>query len=229
MKKINIYQIESTSACSATCSFCPHPTMERKKSHMDLDIFLQTLHVMKNDYVALHHFGEPLLNRNLPSFIREAYERGIKVEFSTNGNGVNSDLFLQQVMDAEPYLMRIAYDFFQPIEFIKKVLTFNHSTIIKLHAVTPGLLPKTKPLNNWAGQMNWGSEIHGKDCYFLKYKYHAVLQDGTVVRCCQDYDGKYPLGHVYDTNSIQESSTIPLCETCSGMQFAEDGLWKEEE
>jgi hypothetical protein len=227
-KTINIYQVESTSKCSATCSFCPHPTMERTKTHMTLETFAAVLAAMRNDYMALHHFGEPLLNPLLPDMIKMVNAAGKRCEFSTNGKGLRDDdnEFLKAVMHARPYLIRIAYDFFQPDAFIRKVLTYNQSTIIKLHAVTPGLLPETKPLNNWAGQMPWESQVKGK-CYFLDYDYHAVLQDGRVVRCCQDFEGKHIQGHINDPGSVQEGP-ISLCDTCSGMQFADDGLWKQE-
>jgi len=226
--RINIYQVESTSKCSARCDFCPHPDMERKKAHMPLETFDQVLKVMANDYFALHHFGEPLLNPNLPEMLRRAGQAGKKVEFSTNGYGLQDDAFLREVLEARPYMIRIAYDYFKPDEFIRKVLNYNRTSVIKLHAVTPGLLPDVKPLNNWAGQKPWDSQVKGA-CYFLDYDYFAVLQNGAIVRCCQDYEGNHVLGTVWSVEELERPelpSPIPLCRTCSGMQFAQDGLWK---
>lgn len=225
--RVKIYQVESTSNCSATCSFCPHPTMERKKKHMSLETFRRVLSVMENDYIALHHFGEPLLNPDLPAFIREAHAHGVRCEFSTNGYGIQKDDYLKAVLDARPYMIRIAYDFFKPDEFIKKVLTFNVATIVKLHAVTKGLLLEHKPYNNWAGVLPGESEIRG-ECYYKKFHYACALQDGSLVPCCQDYEGKHVIGHVNEPDKVAFQEDYSICKGCTGMQFAVDGLWKAE-
>lgn len=233
MKKIKIYQMESTSKCSATCGFCPHPTMERSKVHMELDLFKRAIDRMENDYCALHHFGEPLLHPLLPEMIEYANAAGKKVEFSTNGKGLNDqkdgDDYLRRVLAAQPHRMRIAYDFFQPDAFMKKALTLNVSTIITTHAVTKGILLDFKPLNNWAGQMPelGESEIHG-ECYFLKYNYYAVMSSGNIVPCCQDYEGKHVIGHIDDLDNLKPQPSYDLCKGCTGMQFAKDGGWKAE-
>lgn len=229
---MNFYQIETSSACSATCNFCPQPGMNRDRENMTLDTFKAAIDAMENRYVALHHFGEPLLNPDLPVMIAYANKRGKVVEFSTNGKGLNDakdgDDYLRAVLDARPHRMRIAYDFFRPNAFIRDALTFNVSTIITVHAVTPGLLKERKPLNNWAGQMAelGPSEISG-ECFFLKYRYAAVMQTGEVVPCCQDYEGKHIIGNVNDPTSITEhpNEGYEMCKTCSGMQFGKDGGW----
>ena len=231
---LNFYQIESTSKCSATCSFCPQPTMERNQEHIRFTTFMAAIDAMPNGYVALHHFGEPLLHPELAQMIDYAHSRGKKVEFSTNGKGLhnqaNGDVYLRAVMRAKPERIRVAYDFFRPDEFIRDLLTFNVSTIITVHAVTEGLLKERKPYNNWAGQLpGRKSEIEG-ECFFLKYGYAAVLADGDVVPCCQDYEGKHRLGSVFDPENIKPHSTrgYDLCRTCAGMQFALDSGWWEE-
>lgn len=228
---INIYQIESTSVCSATCSFCPHPSMVRTKQHMSFETFKQTLSLMANNYFAFHHFGEPLLHPELPEMIAYANSLGKRVEFSTNGKGLNDqaggDDFLRRLMAARPYRIRVAYDFFRPDEFVKKLLTLNQDTLVTMHAVTKGLLLDHKPLNNWAGQMDMPSEISG-ECYFLKYSYYAVMSNGDVVPCCQDYEGKHVIGNVHDPASIAPQPTYTLCDGCQGMQFAEGSGWWDE-
>lgn len=228
---MKIYQVESTSKCSATCSFCPHPSMVRTKEHMSFDVFKKTLDLMENRYFALHHFGEPLLHPELPEFIAYANSKGKQVEFSTNGKGINDtpggDAYLRRLMAARPFRIRVAYDFFRPDEFMRKLLTLNETTILTTHAVTKGLLLDHKPLNNWAGQMDLVGEIHG-ECYFLKYDYVAVMANGDVVPCCQDYEGKHVIGNVADPASIKLRKSYALCNGCNGMQFAEGSGWWDE-
>lgn len=228
---LNIYQIESTSKCSATCDFCPQPTMERAKENMDFEVFKATIDAMPNNYVALHHFGEPLLHPQLPEMIEYANAQGKRVEFSTNGKGLvnqaGGDDYLRRVLAAQPYRMRIAYDFFRPAQLVLDALTFNVNTIITAHAVTEGVLKERKPFNNWAGQLDERpSEIAG-ECFYLKYQYAAVLASGEVVPCCQDYEGKHIIGSVLDPANIKEHPPegYDLCKNCSGMQFAKDGGW----
>lgn len=228
---LSVYQIESTSKCSATCDFCPQPTMLRTKEHMALEVFKATIDAMPNTYVALHHFGEPLLHPQLPEMIEYANSQGKQVEFSTNGKGLHNqaegDNYLRRVLAAKPYRMRIAYDFFRPAQFVLDALTFNVSTIITTHAVTEGVLKERKPFNNWAGQLDERpSEISG-ECFYLKYGYSAVLANGDVVPCCQDYEGKHIIGNVMDPANIKEhpAEGYDLCKNCSGMQFAKDGGW----
>lgn len=223
---MKIYQIESTSKCNAKCSFCPRQKMTRAKEHMTYDTFNQTLKVMENRYCALHHFGEPMLNPNLDDFITLAHHVGVSTEFSTNG-GISDSAILRSILDAQPRMIRIAYDYFRPNEFLKKILVFNRTTIIKLHAVTRGLLPAWKAFNNFAGQVPGETKVKG-ECYFLKYKYVCVLQNGKVVPCCQDFDGKHIIGDVWHPDELKHQDKYKLCETCGGMQFAEDGLWKAE-
>lgn len=198
-----------------------------------METFVALIDRMDNSYVALHHFGEPTLNPLLPDMIAYANKAGKRVEFSTNGVGIHSSVsgsdFLERLMNARPYRIRIAYDFFRPDDFIRSVLSLNRDTIVTVHAVTPGLLPVHKPLNNWAGQMpDLGpSEISG-ECYFLKYNYFAALSNGDIVPCCQDYEGKHVIGNVHSEQPVLHAPSYELCKTCSGMQFARDGGWWEE-
>lgn len=223
---MNIYQIETTNRCNASCSYCPHSKMTRPKGDMDIPTFLNCLSIMSNHYVALHHFGEPFLNSNLANFIAIANHNKIKVEFSTNGKVLEG---LQEVMNQNPHMIRIAFDPFEPIEFIKSILTFNNETIIKLHSVD-GKLEVKKPITNFAGAIkNIKSEVSGS-CFFKKYDYVCVLYNGDIVPCCCDYDGKHILGNVNDNDmkGIKTKANYELCRYCAGMQFAEWGLWWNE-
>jgi hypothetical protein len=173
--------------------------------------------------------------------IEYANSKGKIVEFSTNGRGLHDtpkygDDYLRRVLAAKPYRIRIAYDFFRPEQFVRDVLTFNVASLVTMHAVTEGVLKERKPFNDWAGQLEGDprkSEIHG-ECFYLKYNYKVAMADGTIVPCCQDFEGKVNLGHIDDPDNIkdQDANGYPeLCSKCSGMQFAATGSgvgWWEE-
>ncbi|MFA5398672.1 MAG: radical SAM/SPASM domain-containing protein [Methanogenium sp.] len=218
------YQIETSAFCNAECSYCPHQKMTRVQGNMSIETFDQVLSVMENKYVALHHFGEPFLNPNLSLFIHKTNEKGIQVEFSTNGS-IDSIGRIKNVMSESPYRVRIAYDYFNPFSFIYHCILLNKNTIITVHSVKDlsKLLTK-KPFTNYAGAVEGKSEIEG-ECYFKKYGYVCVLWDGRVVPCCCDYDGKEIIGDVFHPETIKLKETYDLCKNCTGMQFAEGGKW----
>ena len=218
---MKIFQIESTNYCNASCSYCPHSKMTRKKGTLTPEIFLQAVKVNESDYIGLHHFGEPLLNKFLPEIISMAHYFGIKVEFSTNGNANGNVELVKRVMDAQPYMIRYASDAFNNLEFLRMTTTFNKTTIIKTHSVKYG----TKPFTTFAGAVEGESQIKG-ECYFKKYQYTCVLWDGRVVPCCCDYDGVEVIGDIWSGVAFKEN--YDLCKKCSGYQFTEGGLWKEE-
>lgn len=215
--KLKIYNIETTNICNAKCSYCPHSKMTRAQGFMSVPDFRQTLNIMENKYVALHNFGEPLLDKILPHFIYLAKEKGIKVEFSTNGSYKEK---IDAVMQEEPYLIRYAYDAFEDLTFLKALTDRNKSTIIISHSVNEG----TKPITNFAGSVENESAVVG-ECYFKKYNYVTVLWDGRIVPCCCDYDGTEVLGTIWDER-IELHEDYKLCERCKGLQFADHGLWE---
>ncbi|MEW6096602.1 MAG: SPASM domain-containing protein [bacterium] len=66
--------------------------------------------------------------------------------------------------------------------------------------------PLVKPFTHWQGDVEAINELavkpHGvvegsKICDRL-WMWLTVFQDGTVVPCCRDYDGKYPMGNLKD-------------------------------
>lgn len=214
---MKVFQIEATNFCNASCSYCPHSKMTREKGFMSVETFLQVLDVMDNAYTGLHHFGEPMLNPNLSTFIELAKTRGILTEFSTNGSCFHT---IVQVMAARPYIIRYAYDAFKDLRFLKELTTHNKGTIIKTHSIEEG----TKPFANFAGAVA-GESIAKGECYFKKYGYVVVLWDGRVVPCCCDYNGQHIIGTVWD--GIEMRKNYSLCEKCEGYQFPSDSLYEE--
>ncbi len=212
-----VYQIETSSFCNTNCSYCPQHLMTRPQGNMSLTTFIQTLRTIENKYVALHHFGEPLLNPLLPDFIQLANNKGIQTEFSTNGSNLER---LAKAIYARPYLVRLATDPFGVKPSVVSSLCELMGVKFEHHSVLKG----TKPFINFAGAIEGESQVSG-ECYFKKYKYVVVLWDGRIVPCCCDYDGKEVLGDIWE--GITHKETYDLCKNCSGLQFADRGLWEK--
>jgi MoaA/NifB/PqqE/SkfB family radical SAM enzyme len=85
MKKYKKVYVEITNACNLRCNFCPET--KRKAEFMSENAFEQILDQIKpfTDYIYLHVKGEPLLHPNLGNFLDISYEKGFKVNITTNG------------------------------------------------------------------------------------------------------------------------------------------------
>jgi organic radical activating enzyme len=89
-----LLRLESTNHCNFACSFCPHPTMERKKGFMDEKTIHQILDEagkMGFKMLDLRNFGEPIMDKRLAQFATHARSRGFsKIYIHTNGHLLNS-------------------------------------------------------------------------------------------------------------------------------------------
>lgn len=222
-----IYQVELTNFCNAKCEFCPYMKMTRKKGWMRLETVRKIIKKIKGKqkYIALHHFGEPLLHSSLFHIIRMFDEAGIKCEFSTNG-GLLTDGKIQELISSPLKRLRIGMDYFNPIKQVEKLLKKNKSIDIRLHTVRGNLPYEKKPFDNFAGQVEGKSEWEKGECYFKKYNYFVVLWTGEIVPCCCDYDGKNILGTIDNFDKVKHKD-YEMCKDCPGYQFAEKGEWEK--
>lgn len=85
MKKFKKFYIETTSICNLACSFCP-PT-HRKSQFIEVEQFINILDEIKpyTDYIYFHVKGEPLLHPKIDQLLDISYEKGFKVNITTNG------------------------------------------------------------------------------------------------------------------------------------------------
>jgi MoaA/NifB/PqqE/SkfB family radical SAM enzyme len=82
--------IESTNFCNLKCIICPQKDSSRKRGYVDFELYKKLVDevakIDKKVFVRPFHFGEPLLNTQLPDMIKYAKDRGIqKVGITTNG------------------------------------------------------------------------------------------------------------------------------------------------
>ncbi|MCQ2234216.1 MAG: SPASM domain-containing protein [Paludibacteraceae bacterium] len=100
--------IEITNVCNFNCSFC-FPS-SRPKSFMSVDDFSLVLDKIKpyTEYIYLHVLGEPLLHPRFGQVLQTAFDKGFKVNVTTNGS------LLHKLSDL-------------PDDLIRKVRQFNIS------------------------------------------------------------------------------------------------------
>lgn len=89
MKKFKKFYIEITNVCNLACDFCPQT--KRKPEFMKIEIFSKILDEIKPhaEYIYLHVKGEPLLHPEIDKFLDLSYEKGFKVNITTNGTLIN--------------------------------------------------------------------------------------------------------------------------------------------
>lgn len=81
--------IEVTNSCNCNCMFCANNKMQRKRKFIDKDLVFKVLrdaYELGTREVGFYTTGEPLLNTDLPLFIKEAKLIGYNyVYITTNG------------------------------------------------------------------------------------------------------------------------------------------------
>lgn len=89
MRKFKKFYIEITNVCNLSCDFCPSTC--RKPEFMSIELFCKILDQIKGytDYIYFHVKGEPLLHSEIDKLLDISYEKGFKVNITTNGTLIN--------------------------------------------------------------------------------------------------------------------------------------------
>lgn len=85
-------QVEFTNVCNLSCVECPQRLMERKKGHMQLDVFDKILHgyiVGQNlQTIIFHKDGEPLCHPAIETIVQDVSDVAPKVKLDIYTNGL---------------------------------------------------------------------------------------------------------------------------------------------
>ena len=95
LKKIYSYlilQIEISRACNLDCRICMRKNLESNTGFMSFDKFKKILGSYNFREVALHGWGEPLLNTEIFQMIEYAKRQGIKTSLTTNATLVGKNI-----------------------------------------------------------------------------------------------------------------------------------------
>jgi len=113
-----VYNIELTNNCPMKCVMCPRTKhMTRDIGYMDLDLFRSVIDQMVADNpehcsgkpVALHHFGESLMHREVDRFIAYAEGKGVSTMLSVNPITF-TDRVIEQLLDSAPSKLIMSMD-----------------------------------------------------------------------------------------------------------------------
>ena len=77
-------QIEPTRRCNLNCKICIRPNLNELTASLSLNDFRKVLDSSNFRHVALHGWGEPLLNPELFQMVKYAESKGVSTELTTN-------------------------------------------------------------------------------------------------------------------------------------------------
>ena len=211
-----IYQIEVSNICSLQCVYCPHPTQKRIKGLMNFDTFKKCIDLYKfsnnKSSLRLHNFGEVLLHRQLPNFVKYADDHGIKCSFFTNGLSINKKPFSRE------FWQNLADHGLETVDFSPHELSVE-----KFEKITDGVIkigrvynPRKRALGTWAGQTGQTEIPVSVPCLFQRMDALVILWNGRVSSCCLDVEGQIKELSIDDLlrSKTYQFERIPLCNTC---------------
>lgn len=220
---MKIFAIEFTNHCNAKCSFCPYPTPAhtRTKGWMSRDTLERVIEIISEPKaINISGLGEPTLHKECVAYVRRLSDAGIKVQLNTNGFKLNQALY-DQLHDAGLVRLIITSDYFPwrhgSIE-TKPSLPVNLLTISR-EPDFPELGQQRKPLDDWGKQVG-NTNRKRVDCSFYSQDFTQICWDGTIQRCCTDFNANEPLGNIHTwKDESWKGKGISLCAKCSGYLF----------
>ncbi|WP_378955176.1 radical SAM/SPASM domain-containing protein [Pelosinus sp. sgz500959] len=206
MKKYKKVYLEITNVCNLTCNFCPET--KRKAEFMSEATFKQMLDQIKpfTDYIYLHVKGEPLLHPQLGSFLDISYEKGFKVNITTNGTLIDrvGDTLLGKPAVRQINFSLHSFDGNEKViskdEYIDKILSFANQAMIESKLIISLRLWNLDEALLTEDQRKRNIDVICKieENFKLPYKIQGNLSEskslkiGDRIYLNQDYEFKWP-------------------------------------
>jgi hypothetical protein len=219
MNITRVHQIEISSRCNLACGYCPHPGLRREKADMSWETFNAALDWaadLGGPELSLTGMGEAMLHPLFVPMLRRARERlphawlllatnGLVLVKNDKEEEVAAMLHALRAVGATVFVSMHRPEVAGPaIELLRAVgVTVGSNSAF----VTSGF--------DWAGQVEWhGLPAPKSVCQYIAQGWATVLQDGSIVNCCMDAHGLYPIGNVMDAVKPTRIDAIPLCTNC---------------
>jgi organic radical activating enzyme len=220
IRQFRIYQLELSSFCNMSCSYCPHPTMVRPKGFMSEKVLMACINTAVRagaTHLVLHHFGEPLMHPELLDRLKLIADAGLSIQFSTN------TILLEKVWNTlvlcdAPITVMIAFH-----KWVNEPVSVYNSAIEHLVMKASGtnltIVPAysyknhTYEIHRWAKGDTDSWDVN--QCPFVKYNLAVVLWNGDIAACCVDHEGKTVTYNILDDASVKHmTQTWAACASC---------------
>ena len=206
MRKYKKVYLEITNVCNLKCDFCPET--KREAEFMSETTFNHILDQIKpyTDYIYLHVKGEPLLHPNLGSLLDISYEKGFKVNITTNGTLIDK---VADTLIEKPAVRQINFSLhsfdgnekaISKEQYIDSILNFSGRAIVESNIIISLRLWNLDDALLTEDQRDRNLEIIHKieENFKLPYKIQGNLSEtkalkiGDKVYLNHDYEFKWP-------------------------------------
>ena len=206
MKKFKKFYIEITNVCNLSCTFCPQTL--RDPEFMSIETFSKILDQIKphTDYIYFHVKGEPLLHPKLDEFLDLSYEKGFKVNITTNGTLINK---VKDKIILKPALRQINFSLHSfdgnegatcKDEYVSNIISFVKQAIDTTETLFSLRLWNLNVDNITNIQVKKNSDLlfEIEKSFKLPYKIQEEITPGRGIKICdkvylnQDHEFKWP-------------------------------------
>ena len=225
--------IESTSICNLKCIMCPYPSMGRVNQHMSMTVYEKIVAEGAGfvEFMWLHLFGEPLINKNIYRMIDMAEEAGIRTGISTNATLLDEKAG-NALLDSKLSLLLLCVDgatkeTFERIRVgaryekvtanirhfaeIKRARNSNLKVTIQMIDMTANQTEKQLFQEQWRGQ--------GFDSVLVKDFHVWANQDDQLIQIAQSQPPT-PTGLCYEPwigfTVLADGTVVPCCNDYAG-------------
>jgi radical SAM protein with 4Fe4S-binding SPASM domain len=206
MKKFKKFYIEITNVCNLSCSFCPKTL--RSPEFMSIETFRKILDQIKphTDYIYFHVKGEPLLHPKLDEFLDLSYEKGFKVNITTNGTLIKK---VKDKIILKPSLRQINFSLHSfdgnecvsdKNEYVNNIISFIKEAITTTDTLFSLRLWNLDVDNTTNHKNKKNSDLLSviEDAFELPYKIEEKIHPGRGIKICdkvylnQDHEFQWP-------------------------------------
>jgi len=199
-------QIEITNSCNLRCKGCMRENMTREIGFMSINTFIKSINFATEfgiKEIHLHHWGEPLLHKNIIDYIIMAKGLHFTVGFTTNGS-LLSIKKLKELKEAGLDKLDISYN--KSISEIKHDLYF-YSQEIGIETYFRSVVWSDKEYKELSKKLEGYNVRFQRGMYFdfnrRKGRVCKAIDiifiinwDGIITPCCSMYDNQYTYGKV---------------------------------
>ncbi len=230
-----ISSIEMTNNCNLACPNCPNSTLSFHKGYINDDVFeaaLKYIPPYKNDTVAVHCMGEPLLHPKLFHYLDKMARIGTNICISTNGILLDDNIgdeLLRILSCTDNSIMYISfhtkksverwYEFARKydrcpmknnIHFFGQVLEHNQEDAYKWLNELGISEPDNHPLIRHITSHSWGGNVENRRKEYSNIEINNRIRNCYYLRkrkIAVMWDGSLR-GCCYDSNATQKCGSI---------------------
>lgn len=210
-----IHQIEITSRCNLTCTYCPSPKLQRSKIDMSVDIYGESMKWVEfyrkkgtQGELNLAGIGESTMHPRFVQYVemaRKSIGPILPIVIATNGLLITDEM----AKELKPFNLQFWVSLHRPEKAGPAV------EILKRWGLLIGVSadPSVAAID-WAGQLDWHVSADRSPCPWLRRGWGMVLSDGRITTCCLDASGVGVVGNIFDDVSQIKLNRYTLCQDC---------------